>query len=60
VVFHCKGGLGRAGTAACCCLIHADVDAGTALERVRAAREGAVETATQERFIQGYTAAGGV
>ena len=59
VVFHCMGGLGRAGTAACCCLVHAGVDARTALEHVRAARKGAVETATQERFIQSYTAADG-
>jgi len=59
VVFHCMGGLGRAGTAACCCLVHACVDARTALEHVRAARKGAVETATQERFIQSYTAADG-
>ncbi len=58
VVFHCKGGLGRAGTAACCSLIHTGVDPALALKRVRAARRGAVETAQQERFIQDYRVEG--
>jgi protein-tyrosine phosphatase len=59
VVFHCKGGLGRAGTAAWCCLIHSGVDQATALKRVRTARKGAVETAKQERFARDYTATEG-
>jgi protein-tyrosine phosphatase len=51
VVFHCKGGLGRAGTVAACCLIKSGVDAAEAVTRVRAARKGAIENDRQERFV---------
>lgn len=53
VVFHCKGGLGRAGTMAARLLLHsgASSDAEDAVARVRAARENAVETAIQERYL---------
>lgn len=53
VVFHCKGGLGRAGTMAARLLLHsgASRDAEDAVARVRAARENAVETAIQERYL---------
>ena len=54
VVFHCKGGLGRAGTLATCALIHAGVDPADALEQVRRARPGAVETRDQLDFIAGF------
>jgi protein-tyrosine phosphatase len=56
VAFHCKGGLGRAGTGAACCLVFAGVSPASAIARVRAARPGAVETTAQERFIEEYAA----
>jgi ADP-ribosyl-[dinitrogen reductase] hydrolase len=56
VAFHCKGGLGRAGTAAACCLVQAGVSAAEAITRVRAARPRTVETAAQERFIADFAA----
>lgn len=53
VAFHCKGGLGRAGTMAARLLLHsgASSDAEDAVARVRVARENAVETAIQERYL---------
>jgi protein-tyrosine phosphatase len=56
VVFHCKGGLGRAGTVAACCLIDAGIDAQEAIVRVRAARAGAIENPAQERFVREFEA----
>jgi protein-tyrosine phosphatase len=52
VVVHCRGGLGRAGTFAACCILEAT---GTtpeeAIRVVREARDGAIENADQERFV---------
>jgi ADP-ribosyl-[dinitrogen reductase] hydrolase len=56
VVFHCMGGLGRAGTAGACCLVTEGVEADQALSRVRASRPDSVETAVQEAFIRDYQA----
>ena len=54
VVFHCMGGLGRAGTAGACCLVTEGIESLEAMMRVRDARPGAIETRAQERFIRSY------
>ena len=54
VCFHCRGGLGRAGTLAALCLIRLGVAAEQAMADVRAVRPGAIENANQERFIREY------
>ncbi|MFO0547341.1 MAG: protein-tyrosine phosphatase family protein [Polyangiaceae bacterium] len=51
VVFHCRGGLGRAGTFAASALVSLGLEPREAIERVRAVRPGALETAAQERFV---------
>lgn len=52
VVFHCRGGLGRAGTLAACTLITIGYSASEAIAMVRKARgEDAIETEVQERFV---------
>lgn len=62
VVVHCKGGLGRAGTVACLLLLDsgAAADANQAMEKVRAVRRGAIETAAQEDFLRAWPASGKV
>jgi len=55
VVFHCKGGLGRAGTLAACALIQAGMKPMAATAAVRLARPNAIETRAQERLIAGRT-----
>jgi protein-tyrosine phosphatase len=54
VVFHCRGGLGRAGTMAACALVQLGEKPEAAIARVRAARPGAIETREQERFVRGF------
>lgn len=54
VLVHCRGGLGRAGTAACMLLMDLGEASEVAISRVRAARPGAVETAIQEHFLAIY------
>lgn len=51
VVFHCRGGLGRAGTMAACALVRLGELPEAAISRVRRARPGAIETREQERFV---------
>lgn len=51
VVVHCRGGLGRSGLVAACCLVACGAESDTAIARVREARPGAVETSEQERFV---------
>jgi tetratricopeptide (TPR) repeat protein/protein-tyrosine phosphatase len=54
VVAHCKGGLGRAGTVAACIAVaatDAKISAAEAIELVREARPGAIETDAQVSFI---------
>ena len=51
IVVHCRGGLGRTGIVAARLLIELGEKPVTALERVRAARPGAVETAEQEEYV---------
>jgi len=54
IVVHCRGGLGRSGTVAAACLVALDHEPADAIERVRAARPGAVESASQERWVHSY------
>jgi protein-tyrosine phosphatase len=51
VVVHCRGGLGRTGLVAACCLIARGVEPRAAMTTVRAARRGAIETREQEKFV---------
>ena len=51
VVFHCRGGLGRAGLMAAAALVRLGVPPRTAIEQVRRVRPGAIETSEQERFV---------
>ena len=54
VVIHCRGGLGRTGTITCLLMIELRFSALKALELVRAARPGTIETTAQEKFVLGY------
>jgi ADP-ribosyl-[dinitrogen reductase] hydrolase len=51
IVVHCRGGLGRTGLVAARLLIELGEKPATALQRVRAARPGAVETVEQEKYV---------
>ena len=52
VVVHCRGGLGRAGLVAACCLTAVGYDAERAIATVRDVRSpSAIETRGQEQFI---------
>ena len=51
IVIHCRGGLGRTGLVAARLLIELGEIPDRALERVREARPGAVETPEQERYL---------
>lgn len=54
VHIHCKGGLGRAGTVAALLLreVEPDLTLASALARIRKARQGAVETRQQVRYLE--------
>jgi ADP-ribosyl-[dinitrogen reductase] hydrolase len=52
VVFHCRGGLGRAGTMAARTLVELGLEPDQAIGTVRRIRPGAVQTAEQEGFVQ--------
>jgi protein-tyrosine phosphatase len=54
VVVHCRGGLGRSGLVAACCLVECCVAPDAAIEEVREARPGAIETREQEEFVTRY------
>lgn len=56
VVIHCRGGLGRTGTAAAACLVGRGLGAEAAIAAVRAARAGTVENERQERFVEQFAA----
>lgn len=63
LVIHCRGGRGRAGTVAARLLIEAGEAPRTAMQLVRSARPGAIETAAQEHYLlalpaQGHAAQG--
>lgn len=52
-VVHCKGGLGRAGTVAARILVETGTPPAEAILQVRDARKGAIENASQERYVLG-------
>jgi ADP-ribosylglycohydrolase/protein-tyrosine phosphatase len=55
-VIHCRGGLGRAGTIAACCLVALGRQPDDVMRSVRAARPGAIENSRQEQFIRDFVA----
>lgn len=55
ILIHCKGGLGRAGMIAARLLCEAGEPFQSAVDRVRTARPGAIETADQLRWIRDVT-----
>ncbi len=54
VAVHCGGGLGRTGTLLACYLVYRGLSPEAALERVRAARPGSVETSAQTAALLDY------
>ncbi len=57
VAVACMGGVGRTGLVAACALVAAGLDAGAAIERVRAVRHpDAVETSEQQAFVERFAA----
>ena len=54
VIFHCRGGKGRAGTIAAILLVDFGHEKKEAMDLVRERRKGAIETKVQEDFIYSY------
>ena len=54
IVLHCKGGLGRTGMMAACLLREFGVGGKAAIDSVRTARHGAIETNEQEMYVRHY------
>ncbi|MEW6330664.1 MAG: cyclin-dependent kinase inhibitor 3 family protein [Pseudomonadota bacterium] len=52
IVIHCKGGLGRTGLLAARILVEFGLPPYEAIERVRQARPGAIETTQQESYVR--------
>lgn len=52
LVFHCRGGRGRAGLVAARLLMGFGATADAAMDRVRSARPGAIETRAQENYLR--------
>jgi ADP-ribosyl-[dinitrogen reductase] hydrolase len=52
VLVHCRGGLGRAGTVAARLLVESGADPLDAIAMVRRARQGAIETEAQRRYVE--------
>jgi Swiss Army Knife protein, DSP-PTPase phosphatase domain len=53
ILIHCRGGLGRAGMIAARLLVELGMDARSAIEAVRHARPGTIETREQEAHVLG-------
>lgn len=53
IFVHCKGGLGRTGTIVTELLLCFGEDLESAMQRVRQARPGTIETAEQEKYLRG-------
>lgn len=51
VLIHCRGGLGRTGMIAGRLLVELGEDPTSAIERVRSARPGAIQTTAQEQHV---------
>ncbi len=51
ILIHCRGGLGRTGLVAGLMLVERGCDSRFAIDRVRAVRPRAIETAAQERYV---------
>jgi len=54
VVFHCKGGLGRAGTLCACTLVVLGFTPTEAIVQTRKYRKGAIENTSQENFVHKF------
>ncbi len=54
VIIHCRGGLGRTGLLAAACLVALGQSPAMAIDIVRRARPGAVETRGQEKYIEAF------
>lgn len=52
ILVHCKGGLGRAGTVAARLMIELGIEPERAIQEVRFARPGAIETTQQEAYVR--------
>lgn len=52
ILVHCKGGLGRAGMISARLLVELGAAPGDAIAAVRAVRPGAIETKSQERWVE--------
>ena len=52
---HCRGGLGRTGTVAACVLVAlGDHSADKAIDAIRQARKGTIQTDEQEEFVRRF------
>lgn len=54
VVVHCRGGLGRSGIVAASALVSLGTTPAVAIQAVRSARPGAVETSRQEQWVSAF------
>ncbi len=57
VALHCRGGLGRTGTVAARLLVELGRTPALAIEQVRSARPGSIETREQENFVHSVSQA---
>ena len=57
VVIHCRGGIGRTGTVAACCLVALGSEPDEAIDQVRAVRPGSIEMPEQEDWVAEFARA---